>query len=275
VKVGYFCGRGAARKSTLFKPRVSELFSRKTIMKTLNSIRRQIEMKDYNGAQRALVEILRSEPQRSDAWMMLAALLKDPAKKAECYRRILRIEPNHSQAQAKLKQIIHGSKPIPVAPANIPNPFAESNNDMGEPEFYNAAEEKAIREAIFTDAAKAPAKEEATLKPEEQELADYVLKELVGHVGQSDIVRDVCGKTGWGWPEAEKFVQQVAQHKRHDIAKRQAPLLLIIGVGTLLTGISFLFIQDLRYQYIGVMMILGSILGFSGIVYSLRKSKQE
>ncbi|MBN2007513.1 MAG: hypothetical protein JXA21_29475, partial [Anaerolineae bacterium] len=28
VKVGCFCGRGTARKSTLFKPRVSELFSR-------------------------------------------------------------------------------------------------------------------------------------------------------------------------------------------------------------------------------------------------------
>jgi predicted RNA-binding Zn-ribbon protein involved in translation (DUF1610 family) len=50
----------------------------------------------------ALAELLEAEPDNADAWALLAILLTNPAEQAQCYREILRIDPNDRQAEAWL-----------------------------------------------------------------------------------------------------------------------------------------------------------------------------
>jgi len=52
-----------------------------------------------------LVKLLEAEPDNADAWALLAILLEDPDEQAQCYREILRINPNDRQAKAWLASL--------------------------------------------------------------------------------------------------------------------------------------------------------------------------
>jgi hypothetical protein len=64
----------------------------------LDAIRNRINAGDREGARLELVAFLKSEPDNTDAWALLAILLKDPAEQVECYRQILRVNPDDRQA---------------------------------------------------------------------------------------------------------------------------------------------------------------------------------
>ena len=72
----------------------------------LYAIRQRIEAGDREGARGELVEVLRADPRNVPAWGLLATLLEDPAKQADCYRQILRIAPNNRHAAARSKALI-------------------------------------------------------------------------------------------------------------------------------------------------------------------------
>jgi hypothetical protein len=72
----------------------------------LYAIRQRLEVGDREGARGELAEVLRADPRNTPAWELLATLLEDPAKQADCYRQILRIAPNNRHAAAKLKALI-------------------------------------------------------------------------------------------------------------------------------------------------------------------------
>ncbi|MFN2119577.1 MAG: hypothetical protein ACK2T0_04250, partial [Anaerolineales bacterium] len=71
----------------------------------LDPIRHQINAGDRQGARTALVKLLEAEPDNTDAWALLAILLADPDEQAQCYREILRINPNDRQAEAWLASL--------------------------------------------------------------------------------------------------------------------------------------------------------------------------
>jgi hypothetical protein len=64
----------------------------------LDMIRLRVHTGDLDGARLALVDLLKAEPDNLDAWAFLAMLLKEPDEQAECYRQILRIDPENRQA---------------------------------------------------------------------------------------------------------------------------------------------------------------------------------
>ena len=73
-----------------------------------------------------------------------------------------------------------------------------------------------------------------------EELTQFVIKELGKHHDRKEIIRKVCEQRGLNWKEAEQLIILVeAQHKR-TIAVRQTPLLLFLSIGTLLIGIGLL-----------------------------------
>lgn len=72
-------------------------------MDPLDAVRRRIEAGDREGARRALASLVRAEPQNVAAWALLADLLEDPARQADCYRQILRLDPGNRQAAAQLR----------------------------------------------------------------------------------------------------------------------------------------------------------------------------
>lgn len=67
-------------------------------------------------ALRELGQLLRTDSENVPAWLMMAALVEESAQKAECCRRVLRLDPENAQAQAWLQQL---------QPAALPDPFDE------------------------------------------------------------------------------------------------------------------------------------------------------
>ncbi len=68
----------------------------------LSMIRHRINAGDREGARQQLVDLLDTDPKNVDGWALLAILLTEPAEQAECYRQILRIDPEHRLAAAWL-----------------------------------------------------------------------------------------------------------------------------------------------------------------------------
>lgn len=71
----------------------------------LDPIRHRINIGDRQGARTALAELLDAQPDHADAWALLAILLTEPAEQAQCYREILRINPNDRQAALWLESL--------------------------------------------------------------------------------------------------------------------------------------------------------------------------
>jgi RNA polymerase subunit RPABC4/transcription elongation factor Spt4 len=71
----------------------------------LDAIRHQINAGDRDGARLELAKLLTSDPENTGAWALLAILLKDPAEQVECYRQILRINPDDRQAAAWIEAL--------------------------------------------------------------------------------------------------------------------------------------------------------------------------
>jgi hypothetical protein len=80
-----------------------------------DKVRQRINAGDREGARRELVRALRADPQNVAAWELLATVLDDPPKQADCYRQILRVDPRHSQAAASLAALM-GQAATPAAP---------------------------------------------------------------------------------------------------------------------------------------------------------------
>lgn len=69
----------------------------------LHKIIQWINGGDFQEAERALRSLLQDDPRNTDAWMLLANLVQDPAQREACYRRVLRIDPENRRAARRLE----------------------------------------------------------------------------------------------------------------------------------------------------------------------------
>jgi hypothetical protein len=74
-------------------------------MDALDTVKRQIEAGDRVGTKRALFRILNADPYNVGAWTLLATVLDDPDQQADCYRRILAVDPDNGHAAERLRQL--------------------------------------------------------------------------------------------------------------------------------------------------------------------------
>jgi tetratricopeptide (TPR) repeat protein len=65
---------------------------------------------DKPQALKLLAEIVKQEPNNSDAWYGLALCLDDPDKKVYCLKRVLSLDPSHKKAQQSLEKLQSGEK---------------------------------------------------------------------------------------------------------------------------------------------------------------------
>ena len=73
------------------------------------------------------------------------------------------------------------------------------------------------------------------------DLRKWVVSCLSGHKKSSDIIFELCRRTGWDWNQAKRFVEQVAELDQKQVHQRRMPLLLGIGVLFMITGaVSFI-----------------------------------
>jgi hypothetical protein len=79
----------------------------------LDAIKHRINAGDREGARLELLALLKSDPDNTEAWALLAILLEDPVEQVECYRQILRINPDDRQAATWIEAL---SRHLPDAP---------------------------------------------------------------------------------------------------------------------------------------------------------------
>lgn len=74
--------------------------------------------------------------------------------------------------------------------------------------------------------------------PESNPILDFVVTEFGKHTGRDAVVRAVAEQFGQSWEDAEKFVRYVEREHGGRVARRQSPLLLFMGISTLLIGLA-------------------------------------
>ncbi len=72
-------------------------------MADLNHARGLLAQGDQEGAVKELVDVLHRNGRNVDAWLLLADLLEDPAERKDCYKQVLKLEPNNQQAYLQLR----------------------------------------------------------------------------------------------------------------------------------------------------------------------------
>jgi hypothetical protein len=125
-----------------------------------------------------------------------------------------------------------------------------------------------------------------------EELTQFIVKELSKHHDRGEIVRKICEQTTLSWSEAERTIAEVESQNKRKIASRQGPLLIFMSIATLVIGIGLLayniellfaiFNSDLMTQILslqsgyyrlaglvtGVGMIIGGLYGSWNVLAS-------
>src|SRR5690242_17946677 len=109
---------------------------------------------------------------------------------------------------------------------------------------------------------------------EQEEIINFIVRELAKSHRPRDIVMDVCERTKMSWPEAEKLVRHVQATRGREVAARQSPMLIAFCVGLLLLGVGGIFVgmvtlsdegerarSSIQYIVTGIGMVLGGIIG--------------
>ncbi len=67
-------------------------------------------------AKKYLTDFLTQYPQDESAWMLMAKMADEPKQKAECYRRVLKINPNHNEAKIWIARLNSNAQTLPKRP---------------------------------------------------------------------------------------------------------------------------------------------------------------
>lgn len=70
-----------------------------------------------------------------------------------------------------------------------------------------------------------------------EELEEFALRELKRQYYRSDIIVNLCQRTGWNWKQAERFLDQVEADHHPELATREKRLALILSMTRILEGL--------------------------------------
>ncbi len=97
----------------------------------------------------------------------------------------------------------------------------------------------------------------------------FIIRELGRHRSRNDIIQTLCVQINITWSEAEQLVQEVeAQHGR-DIAVRQSPILILLGVGTIVVGIGLVCYSSLYFANFVQLEMLQELLGLRSAYFMI------
>jgi hypothetical protein len=72
------------------------------------------------------------------------------------------------------------------------------------------------------------------------QLTSYVIKHLADEDDPNDIITDLCRMNDWSWSQAEGFVRSVQDEHEPEVVRRQFPLLTVLALGTFLGGFALI-----------------------------------
>lgn len=90
---------------------------------------------------------------------------------------------------------------------------------------------------------------------DKQAAIQFAIRELGSHKSRDGVVRALCEGGRFAWADAEAIVNEVEIDHGGKVARRQAPLLLVLAVGAILGGI-FLTTRAIIATMNGVMIIV-------------------
>jgi hypothetical protein len=159
-----------------------------------------------------------------------------PAKQIEAF--VQRVEAGHRREVAK--------------PAVSPSPPQSQDRVEVEPS------ERAARPATPQLAQSYP----QHIEPEQHpEIVQAVVDALGKHQSRKLIVRSLCEQHGWPWKQAHHFVQRIEVEHHGQIATRQSPLLIALGLGILIIG-------ALDLIYVTYLSLGGQSISVYGVPYA-------
>ncbi len=100
-----------------------------------------------------------------------------------------------------------------------------------------------------------------------QENTAFVISELGKHRNRNDIIMALCEKTGGSWNEMQRFVQQVESQNRQKITARQSPILIMIGVTTVLMGLVLTVYMGIETWHGANYFLIGTPIPYSGNLF--------
>ncbi len=113
---------------------------------------------------------------------------------------------------------------------------------------------------------------------DQQQATEFIIRELGKHRGHDEIIHEICEQTGWPWKKVRHFVRRVEVQHQDQIVTRQSPLLILMGVSSIIVGlflVSFIVYAYMSGAYsdlearppnpffalVGLGMIIGGIAG--------------
>ncbi|MBE9506695.1 MAG: hypothetical protein IMY86_01480 [Chloroflexi bacterium] len=70
-----------------------------------------------------------------------------------------------------------------------------------------------------------------------EEITEYIVRELGRHRKENNIIFAVAKRANLDWGQAKELVEEVKITQSARIARRQSPLLLVLGIGTMIGGV--------------------------------------
>ena len=115
-----------------------------------------------------------------------------------------------------------------VASTTIPENYLPATQEeqeipVDESEEISSEEQRARQEAI------------------KQDLTVFVLKQLGSHKRHSDVVAEICQRTGWDWNQAQRFVSRIQTEHHDELTKKQNRMLIPIGIAFIIGGVFLIF----------------------------------
>ena len=207
-------------------------------MQTLQDAVALIKAGDRQGGQRLLAEILAQDPANEAAWLWMSSVVEQDEQRQYCLKQILKHNPGHAVARAALTRL-QEPEAGEAAPQSPGGP-AEPSPAPGQAQGWQPQEARgSVRAQAPADRAPAwqspapPARDPAMMK----DMADFVIEQLGKHETPDNIALKLCEVSGMSWSEVTAFIEGVEKERRPEIVSRRRPILLLVGVVTLVAGL--------------------------------------
>lgn len=217
---------------------------------------------DKTAAHQQLTQAIALDPQCELAWLWLSGIHTDTSQRRHCLEKVLRISPQNAAAQRGLAMLGQPEAQAPqAAPQSLSSirPLAEergalSELALGQPTAPSPAAVAATGPTITlpTAAVAAPAHAPTPtltlpsaalvdIPPYEQRAIDRTIRGLASHLDADQVCRTLCDEFSYSWHQAQEIVAYVQTHQHVAVARRQSPIMIILGVATLIGGIVLFF----------------------------------
>lgn len=249
---------------------------------------------DHSTAYHLLKQVLMLQPRNEQAWLWLSGVVQTDGERRYCLEQVLMRNPAHPAAQRGLAML---PKVAPVSPfdqaSTSEHPAVPSTEHvLNVLQTPSESAELVSREQVSTPPAMLFEQSLARAGLTEEELRDHIEAELAREDHIEAVARALSERFAISWNELQPIVEEVYATRSRTIAVRRSPIVMLLGMSTLLIGIiiivfagSFIWmdiaeIRDFRMNRrevsnamraigLGIILVISSLLSLSHIIWRM------